>query len=206
MPTIIFHKATSSLTALKCSVHQNHVTFSDIKIEYQTKETRTNHYPTFRPHKMEFVWWNTLKWCNWGRLHHLNHDKYHYNNVIMGLMASQITSLTIVYSKVHYRSKKTSKLRVTGLCAGNSPATGEFPAQKASNAEHVPIWWRHHDITAVYPMKYVHGFVVLCFVAVISSGLVDSYDIFIHILQGYFTGTGAIALPQCQWSNPEEYG
>ena len=27
-----------------------------------------------------------------------------------------------------------------------------------------------------------------------------------HILQGYFTGTGAIlGLPQCQWSNPEEY-
>ena len=25
------------------------------------------------------------------------------------------------------RSKKTSKLRVTGLCAGNSPGTGEFP-------------------------------------------------------------------------------
>ena len=30
------------------------------------------------------------------------------------------------------RSKKTSKLRVTGLCAGNSPGTGEFPAQIAS--------------------------------------------------------------------------
>ena len=42
------------------------------------------------------------------------------------------------------RSKKTSKLRVTGLCAGNSPATGEFPAQMASNAENVSIWWRHH--------------------------------------------------------------
>ena len=43
------------------------------------------------------------------------------------------------------RSKKTSKLRVTGLCVGNSPVTGEFPAQKASNAENVSIWWRHHD-------------------------------------------------------------
>ena len=43
------------------------------------------------------------------------------------------------------RSKKTSKLRLTGLCAGNSPATGEFPAQMASNAENVSIWWLHHD-------------------------------------------------------------
>ena len=42
------------------------------------------------------------------------------------------------------RSKKTSKLRVTGLCAGNPPVTGEFPAQMASNAKNVSIWWRHH--------------------------------------------------------------
>ena len=42
------------------------------------------------------------------------------------------------------RSKKISKLRVTGLCAGNSPETGEFPAQMASNAENVSIWWRHY--------------------------------------------------------------
>ena len=48
------------------------------------------------------------------------------------------------------RSKKTSKLRVTGLCVGNSPGTGEFPAQRASNAENGPIWWRHHDIKMVY--------------------------------------------------------
>ena len=43
------------------------------------------------------------------------------------------------------RSKKTSKPCVTGLCEGNSPVTGEFPAQMASNAENVSIWWRHHD-------------------------------------------------------------
>ena len=43
------------------------------------------------------------------------------------------------------RAKKTSKLRVTGLCEGNSPVTDEFPAQKASNAGNVAIWWRHHE-------------------------------------------------------------
>ena len=54
----------------------------------------------------------------------------HYGDVIMGTIASQITSLTIVYSTVYSgRSKKTSKLRVTGLCVGNSPGTGEFPAK-----------------------------------------------------------------------------
>ena len=43
------------------------------------------------------------------------------------------------------RLKKTSKLRVTGLFAGNSPVAGEFPAQMANNAEKVSIGWRHHD-------------------------------------------------------------
>ena len=40
--------------------------------------------------------------------------------------------------------KETAKLRVTGLCVGSSPVTSEFPAQIASNAENVSIWWRHH--------------------------------------------------------------
>ena len=48
------------------------------------------------------------------------------------------------------RSKKTSKLRATGLCVGNSPGTGEFPAQMASNAENVSIWCRHH-VMPVWP-------------------------------------------------------
>ena len=73
----------------------------------------------------------------------------HYDDVKMGTMTSQINNLTIVYSNRLFRrrSKKTSKLRVTGLCAGNSPGTGEFPAQMASNAENVSISWRHHEIS-----------------------------------------------------------
>ena len=37
------------------------------------------------------------------------------------------------------RSKKTSKLRVTGLCAGNSPGTGDFPAQKPVTRKMFPF-------------------------------------------------------------------
>ena len=44
-------------------------------------------------------------------------------------------------------SKKTSKLRVTGLCEGNSSVTGKFPTQRASNAENVSIWWLHHVLS-----------------------------------------------------------
>ena len=43
------------------------------------------------------------------------------------------------------RSRTTSKPRVTGLCAVNSPVNVEFPAQMASDAENVSIWWRHHE-------------------------------------------------------------
>ena len=61
--------------------------------------------------------------------------------------------------------------------------------------------------TTVYPKKYAHGFVVLCFVVVMQSFISNSHEVFIHIHQGCFAGTGAIVrLPQCQWSKPDEYG
>ena len=72
----------------------------------------------------------------------------------MGAMTSQITNLTIVYSTVYSGAdqRNTAKLRVTGLCDGNSLVTDEFPAQMASNAENVSILWRHHE-----HLVYAHG-------------------------------------------------
>ena len=59
----------------------------------------------------------------------------------------------------------------------------------------------------VYPKKYAHGFVVLCFVVVMQSFIMNSHEVFIHIHRGCFAGTGAIVrLPQCQWSKPDGYG
>ena len=76
--------------------------------------------------------------------------------------------------------------------------------------------WRHvlilHatvgvSIATVYPKKYAHGFVVLCFVVVMQSFIMNSHEVFIHIHQACFAGTGAIVrLPQCQWSKPDGYG
>ena len=58
-----------------------------------------------------------------------------------------------------------------------------------------------------YPKIYAHGFVVLCFVVVMQSFIMNSHEVFIHIHQGCFAGTGAIVrLPQCQWSKPDGYG
>ena len=89
-------------------------------------------------------------------LAHRGSEQSHYNDVIMRATASQITSLTIVSSTVYSRrrSKKTSKLRVTGLCERNSSVTGEFPTQRASNAENVSIWWRHHEQVTMLTSKY----------------------------------------------------
>ena len=67
------------------------------------------------------------------------------------------------------RSKKTSKLRVIGLSVGNSPGTGEFPAQMASNAQNVSIRWRHHEIylSITYSigvdLHYTAQYIVFCF-------------------------------------------
>ena len=74
------------------------------------------------------VWATPLHWRHNGRdggSHHQPHD-------------------CLLKCLFRRRSNKTSNIRVTGLCAGNSPVTGEFPAQMTSNAENVSIWWRHH--------------------------------------------------------------
>ena len=71
---------------------------------------------------------NTLQWRHNERDGVSNHQPH-------------VCLLSYLYSR---RAKKISKLRVTGLCEGNSPVTGEFPAQKVINAENVSIWWRHH--------------------------------------------------------------
>ena len=68
------------------------------------------------------------------------------------------------------RSKKTSKLRVTGLCGGNSPVTGEFPAQRASNTENISIWWRHHVTLGLwYRLKAFPRVFVFDFALVLAS-------------------------------------
>ena len=75
----------------------------------------------------------------------------HYNDIIMGAIASQITSPMIVYSIVYSAAdqRKHQGSASLAFCAENSPGTGEFAAQMPSNAENVFIWWRHHDIKKI---------------------------------------------------------
>ena len=58
-------------------------------------------------------WFDSLQWRHNERHGVSNHPPHDY---LLNRLSSR-------------RSKKTSKLRGTGLCAGNSPVTGEFPAQ-----------------------------------------------------------------------------
>ena len=57
-------------------------------------------------------------------------------------------------------SKKISEPRVTGLCAGNSPLTGEFPITKGQWRGNVSIWWRHHGRRSIpgHIMAWLLGF------------------------------------------------
>ena len=64
----------------------------------------------------------------------------HYNVVIMGTMASQITSFTIVYLTIYSGADQRKHQSSASLAF-----VREIPAQMASNAENVSIWWRHHD-------------------------------------------------------------
>ena len=68
----------------------------------------------------------------------------HYDDVIMTMIASQITSLTVVNSFIQTQMKENIKAPRHWPLSGEFTGTGEFPAQRASYAENVSIWWRHH--------------------------------------------------------------
>ena len=104
--------------------------------------------PCEREHD-DAIKWKPLQWRNNERDVILNHQPHE-------------CFLNCLFSS---RSKKTSKLRVTGLWTRNSPVTGEFPAQRASNGENVSIWGHHGDFPRYWifvrrihlsPMKSPH--------------------------------------------------
>ena len=80
------------------------------------------------------------------------------------------------------RSKKTSKLRVTDLRVGNSPVTGEFPAQRASNAENVSIWWRHHDL-AMCDKASVRQIVIEFWSCIHFDGLMANHQFSLRLIR-----------------------
>ena len=89
----------------------------------------------------------------------------HYNNVIMRALASQTTSLTIVYSTVYSDADQRNRQWI--------------PAQRTSNAENVSIWWRHHVcilLCLYYHWLRFHVIHLPIFSRVASLALGESYD------------------------------
>ena len=139
-----------------------------------TKNTLGNiHFPSYQQHSgtqtallgsngspAYYIWAIYLQWRHNGRDGFSNHQPH---DCLLNRLFGCI-------------SKKISKLRVTGLCAGNSPVIGEFPTQIASNADNVSIWWRHH----------VMLFLMLCWCLNCEENRRDTPDviIFIQIVSG----------------------
>ena len=119
--------------------------------------------------------WKSLRWRHNGRHSVSNHQPHD----------------RLLNRLFRRRSKKTSNLRVTGLCAGNSPGTGEFPAQMASNAENVSIWRRNHGLTATsYELISDH-----CFLAPAELNPQPLRDVYFTNVFFKLISYGALSLP-----------
>ena len=132
----------------------------------------------------------------------------HYCDAIMGTAESLIQPFIQTQIKVNIKAP-----RHWPLC-GEFTGTGEFPAQRASYAENVSIWWRHHDTpsrtiswtctvwcrydTDIFPHPHSSPVIYsisqeICTRFLLCCALLWLYiDWFSHIHQAYFTGTVAI--------------
>ena len=108
--------------------HQIQVLFDFMFMKYNTnkKEHRDNFNEPTNTHI--FIWYQADAASQWS-----------YNR---RLKSRRIGCLLNCLFRL--RSNKTWKLRIIGLCEGDSPVTGELLSQRASNAENISLWCRHH--------------------------------------------------------------
>ena len=93
-----------------------------------------------------------------------NHSIYtmfmsHYDDVLIGAIASLITILMILLLNRWFRrrSKKRSKLRVTDLCVGNSPGPVNSPHKWPVTRKMFPF-----DDVIMLHMLYLHPWISVC--------------------------------------------
>ena len=68
-----------------------------------------------------------------------------YNDVIMSTLGSQITGVPIVCLTVDSVADQRNYQSSASLAFWwEPPVTDGFPSERASSAENVSIWWRHH--------------------------------------------------------------
>ena len=109
------------------------------------------------------------------------------------------------------RSKTPSKLRVTDLCLGNSPVTGDFPAQRASKAENYSIWWHHHVywfqvssfryINATCNIKTSHTACCRVLIDRFVSTVRNKDTIGRHISEAILMNVNSVYMPHCEIHN-----
>ena len=139
-------------------------------------DTMTSSFVNFLTQRSSLAWWNTPR-------HHITVTSNGRDSV-----SNHQPHDCLLDRLLRLRSKKTSKLCVTGLCARNSPGAGELPAQMARYSESVSIWWRHHGIAKSLQWRrmsvmtyYINGNSTFC-LAVCSGNFC-----WFHWLQTYNT-------------------
>ena len=135
--------------------------------------------------------------------HYTVHPDNHSYVSSTGMFSVSTTSDILASSILWNPNAYLCLMKIFNTPQDNLPLSGNLGRWRCdSTYKFHPQGWN-----TVYPKKYAHGFVVLCFVVVMKSFIMNSHEVFIHIHQGCFAGTGAIVrLPQCQWSKPDGYG
>ena len=120
-------------------------------LHYMRDSICRHHGSKFYPHCLPIVpaivsqiWKNIcplMTWKSW-----LDQTK-HYNDIIMSTMASQITSLTIVYSTIYSSTaqRKHQSSASLAFARGIHRWPVNSPHKRAGNAGNDSIWWRHHE-------------------------------------------------------------
>ena len=135
-------------------IYREHIFTPSLSLESIHVQSLYRKVPEYQINKSpkSYVWYLSA-WQNLvvSPFHISHHSKYVHSGLTLrwrhngpDIVSNHQPHYCLLNRLFRRRSKETSKLRVTGLCAGNSPGTGEFSAQMASYAENVYIWWRHH--------------------------------------------------------------
>ena len=126
----------------------------------------------------------------------------------MGAIASQTTSLTIVYSTVYSEADQKRHQSSASLAFLWGIHRGEFPAQMASNAENVSIWWRHHAYmtsqvcTTILHICIWNRLVLIAVKFLIVSLLFGSAELDLELFQIFFITMKFICIAKCLYVLP----
>ena len=97
----------------------------------------------------------TISTLNWS-ISSLDLHSSHNNDVIMNATASQ--PVLRLFTQLFIQSQIKENMKAPRYWPLWGEFTGEFPAQKVSNAKNVSIWWRHHAnmLNENKTCKYAH--------------------------------------------------